>query len=52
MHDPLDIVAMFQDLKLVEFSGVDDAGKLVFDRTPEELRRSDYACGLFRFVRR
>jgi SAM-dependent methyltransferase len=52
VHDPLDIVAMFHDLELVEFSGVDDAGKLVFDRPLEELRGSDYACGLFRFMRR
>jgi len=43
---------MFHDLELVEFSGVDDAGKLVFDRPLEELRGSDYACGLFRFMRR
>jgi hypothetical protein len=51
IHDPLDIVAMFPELELVEFSGVDDEGRLGFDRELEELRGSRYACGLFRFVR-
>jgi len=51
VHDALDIVAMFPDLELVEFSGVDDARSLRFDIAPEELRGSDYACGLFRFTR-
>lgn len=51
VHDPFDVVAMFPDLELVEFSGVDDHGKLKFDRELEELRGSEYACGLFRFTR-
>jgi hypothetical protein len=51
IHDPLDVVAMFPELELVEFSGVDDAGRFAGDRDLEELRASRYACGLFRFTR-
>jgi hypothetical protein len=51
VHDPLDVVEMFPDLELVEFSGVDDTGTFAENRGLEELRGSRYACGLFRFTR-
>jgi SAM-dependent methyltransferase len=51
IHDPLDVVAMFPELELIEFSGVDDNGAFARDRDLEELRASRYACGLFRFTR-
>jgi SAM-dependent methyltransferase len=51
IHDPLDVVAMFPELELVEFSGVDDEGHFAVDRDLDELRPSRYACGLFRFAR-
>lgn len=51
VQDPRTIVGWFDELELVEFSGVDDAGRFARDRSVEELAGSRYACGLFRFVR-
>jgi SAM-dependent methyltransferase len=51
IHDPADVVAMFPELELVEFSGVDDGGHFAVNRDLEKLRGSRYACGLFRFAR-
>lgn len=51
IHDPVEVVAMFPELELVEFSGVDDEERFAPDRDLEELRASRYACGLFRFTR-
>jgi SAM-dependent methyltransferase len=51
IHSPEEILAMFSELELVEFSGVDDGGRFQRHRTPAELSESRYACGLFRFVR-
>ena len=52
VHSPHDIVAMFPELQLVEFSGVDDTGAFRRHRTLEELEGAQYGCGMFRFVRR
>ncbi|MEZ5102642.1 MAG: DUF268 domain-containing protein [Thermoleophilia bacterium] len=51
IHDPVDVVAMFPELELVEHAGVDDAGRFARNRSLEELRGADYACGMFRLVR-
>ena len=51
IHDPREIVAMFGELELVEFSGVDDAGMFARNRPLEELAGASYANGLFRFTR-
>jgi hypothetical protein len=51
IHDPRDVAEMFDELTLVEFSGIDDAGLFRPDRTLEELAGSRYACGLYRFLR-
>ncbi len=51
IHPPQDVVAMFPELELVEFSGVDDEGRFRRHREPAELEGADYACGLFRLVR-
>jgi SAM-dependent methyltransferase len=51
IHDPNDVVSMFPDLELVEFSGVDDRGSFRRHRGLEELVGARYACGMFRFVR-
>lgn len=51
IHDPVDVVAMFPDLELIEFSAVDDAGRFERNRDEEELRSACYACGMFRFAR-
>jgi SAM-dependent methyltransferase len=51
IHDPHDIVEMFDELELVEFAGVDDDGVFKRGRDPRELARDRYACGMFHFVR-
>lgn len=51
IHDPRDVVEMFDELDLVEFSGVDDRGVFRRDRTVLELADARYACGMFRFMR-
>jgi SAM-dependent methyltransferase len=51
IHDPRDVVQMFDELKLTEFSGVDDQGAFRRDRDLTELVDARYACGMFRFVR-
>jgi len=52
VHSPHDVVAMFSELQLVEFSGVDDRGTFSRHRTLDELEGAQYGCGMFRFVRR
>lgn len=52
IHDPRDVVQMFGELKLAEFSAVDDEGAFRRDRDVSELVGARYACGMFRFVRR
>ena len=51
IHDPLDVVEMFNELRLSEFSAVDDAGQFVEGCDPAEFRQASFSCGLFRFVR-
>ncbi len=51
IHDPCDVVEMFDELQLIEFSGVDDDGLFRHDRGPGELAGARYACGMYRFVR-
>lgn len=51
IHAPQDIVAMFGELELAEFGGIDDAGRFAVPRAIEDLDRAHYACGLFRFTR-
>lgn len=47
VHSPARILEYFRELKLVQFSGVDDAGNLVEGIDPHELADASYACGLF-----
>lgn len=47
VHDPREVPAMFPGLELVEFAGVDDAGRFARHRKPEELAGSEYACGMY-----
>lgn len=51
IHAPQDVAAMFGELDLVEFAGVDDRGKFARDRPLGDLADQSYACGLFHFVR-
>ncbi len=52
IHDPLSVIAMFDELELDGFSAVDDAGRPHVDCRPDDFVDSRYACGMFRFVRR
>jgi FkbM family methyltransferase len=47
VHDPVAVLAMFPELELEEFSGVDDGGTFRRHRTPQELVGSTYACGMY-----
>ena len=51
VHDPHRVRALFPELELAEFAGVDDAGRFARDRTLDELADQTYACGMFRLVR-
>jgi hypothetical protein len=51
VHDPVAVAALFPELVLEEFSGVDDAGRWAEDREPRELAGERYACGCYRFAR-
>jgi SAM-dependent methyltransferase len=51
IHDPRDVRAMFHELELAEFSGIDDQGRFARHRELGDLAGSRYACGLYRFVR-
>jgi SAM-dependent methyltransferase len=51
IHDPRAVIDMFEDLALIEFSGIDDAGDFREHRALQELVGSRYACGLYRFER-
>jgi len=51
IQSPEQVVALFPELELVEFSGVDDGGAFRRHRSLDELAAADYACGLFLFRR-
>ncbi len=47
IHDPHDVRALFGELELVEFAGVDDAGRFRRHRRIDELVGQNYACGMY-----
>ncbi len=49
IHIPQTILRYFDELQLVEFSGVDDEGHFMGSIDPDALAQSDYACGMFHF---
>jgi SAM-dependent methyltransferase len=51
IHDPLEVVELFDELVLADVAGVDDHGRFASGRAPGELAGSRYACGMFRFTR-
>jgi SAM-dependent methyltransferase len=51
VHDPREIVTLFDELELVEFAGVDDEQAFRRHRTPDELVGQNYACGMYHFTR-
>ncbi len=51
IHSPDQILKYFNDLKLVEFSGIDDDGNFRENIDTIELKNCDYGCGLFWFTK-
>ncbi len=51
IHDPVEVAAWFDELELVEFAGVDDAGRFSTGLAPMDLRGQRYACGMYRLRR-
>ena len=49
VHPPRKILEYFTTLDLVEFSGIDDAGRFRERMEPGNLDNETYACGLFHF---
>ncbi|MDP7422131.1 MAG: DUF268 domain-containing protein [bacterium] len=49
---PRTIFDYFQELDLMEFSGVTDEKRFIRYADPDVLAQSNYACGLFRFTRK
>lgn len=47
VHDPRVIPEAFSELELLEFAGVDDAGRFARHRSPHELAGEAYACGMY-----
>lgn len=46
---PQEILAMFSNLRLLDFSWVDDAGQLHLSGNPQDAAAEEYACGLYEF---
>jgi SAM-dependent methyltransferase len=49
VHAPNSVITMFEQLRLVEFSYVDDAGQLRECQQPSAANNLQYGCGLFQF---
>lgn len=52
IHSPKKILSYFEDLKLVELSGIDDNGEYIENIDIKTLESSNYACGLFLFEKK
>jgi len=49
VHAPASVLEMFSQLKLVEFSYVDDNGQLRDAQSTQSASHLEYGCGLFQF---
>ena len=49
VHSPASVIRMFEKLKLIEFSWVDDAGRFHDNSSPNMAEVQEYACGMFVF---
>lgn len=49
VHAPASVLGMFPQMRLVEFSYVDDDGQYHEDKPVEAARQLEYGCGLFQF---
>jgi SAM-dependent methyltransferase len=51
IHDPVAVRALFPELELASFAGVDDSGRFRTELATEDLKGANYACGFFEFLR-
>jgi hypothetical protein len=51
IHTTKEIIGMFGNLKLNDFSIITDEGKYIEKASPENYDNSNYACGLFHFTK-
>jgi FkbM family methyltransferase len=51
IHDPLEVVALFPDLELVQFAAVDDQGRFHEAAEPADYVGARWSCGLYAFTR-
>ncbi len=51
VHSPQQIFSYFNELSLLEFSGVTDDGVYIENADPAQFAEMNYACGFFRFRR-
>lgn len=51
VHDSTEVLEMFADLRLLEFSGVNDAGEFRENCEPASLDGCEYGCGFYRFTK-
>ena len=52
VHGPDTVLEMFSQMKLIQFSYVDDAGNYHEDKPIELARHLEYGCGMFHFEKR
>lgn len=52
VHDPTEVLSWFDELELVSFAGVDDAGEFLSDVSPVSLRSCSWGCGFYELRRR
>lgn len=51
IFSPQRVLDYFNDLRLIDFAGIDDSGKFREKMQPSELEKAVYACGLFHFTK-
>ncbi len=51
VHGPLTILEYFQNLKLLEFSAVNDQGQFIKQADLQDYSSANYACGMFLFTK-
>lgn len=51
IHSPFQIMEYFKELKLIEFSAVNDEGKFIKNVNMNSVSSSIYACGMFHFTK-
>ena len=49
VFDPTTVISLFTDLKIIDFSFVNDSGKFLTDTDLDAAKQCDYACGMYLF---